>query len=145
MNMNDATLIDRLKIEDIELPEPEFASSYQPNKGKTYLTQRYGNKSHFVIMGYNWDIDEDWKAIAQEQLERANDLHKARAEYKYKYDSLVMQLRKAKVIGKPCPRCGSFKMDRDSSINYVPDMGHASNSYENCTKCGHFAEFGPRW
>tara|TARA_R110000751_G_scaffold147906_1_gene252592 strand:+ start:1067 stop:1222 length:156 start_codon:yes stop_codon:yes gene_type:complete len=46
---------------------------------------------------------------------------------------------------KPCPTCGSLEMRRDSSINYVENMGYVSNSYEKCDDCGHFEAFGPRW
>lgn len=138
-------LINMIEITDIVIPEPKFASSYQPDEGITYFSQTLGNKSRFSINDYNWDIDEDWKVIAKEQLERANTLDKQQAEYKFKYDTLVAQLVKAKVVNRPCRQCGSFKIERSGSVNFVSGMGHVSNSNENCPQCGHFEAFGPRW
>jgi len=131
-------------IEDIEMPEPKFAGSYNPDEGKTSNSEMIGN-CRWVNEDYNWDIDEDWKSIAQEQIERGNRLGKERAEYKFKFEALIKQLRKAGVIGKPCPRCGSFQMTRNSDRNYVSGMGAVVNTSEECPKCGHYEMYGPRW
>ncbi len=136
--------MDKIVIEDIEMPEPRFSSSYQPDEGKTSYSQSIG-RAMWTINDYNWGIDEDWKSIAQEQTERANRLGKERAEYKFKFEALIKQLRQAGVIGKPCPRCGSFQMTRDSDRNYISGVGAVVNTSEECPKCGHYEMYGPRW
>ena len=138
-------LINMIEITDIVIPEPKFASSYMPKEGRTSFCQTLGKKSRFMINDYNWGIEEDWKDIAQEQTVRANELDRQRAEYKFKYESLIAQLVKAKVVNRSCRQCGSFKIERSSSINFVGGMGHVSNSNEHCPVCGHFEAFGPRW
>ena len=126
------------------MPEPRQSSSYLPDEGKTSDSKMIG-RSMWTDEDYNWDVDEDWLVIAQEQIERANRLGRERAEYKFKYDELVKQLRQAKVIGKPCPRCGSFHMTRDSSQNYISEAGMVTNTSEECSACGHYEMYGPRW
>ena len=137
--------MDTLVIKDIEMPEPRFCGSYNPKEGKTSNSKMIGEVAMWTDEDYNWDVDEDWKSIAKEQTIRANNNGKERAEYKFKYEALIKQLRKAKVIGKPCPRCGSFQMTRSSDRNYISGVGAVVNTSEECPKCGHFEMYGPRW
>ena len=126
-----------LEIKDIEMPEPRQSSSYHPDEGKTSDSKMIGEVAMWTDEDYNWDIDE--------QTERANRLGKERAEAVFKFKALIKQLRQAGVIGKPCPRCGSFQMTRSSDRNYISGMGAVVNTSEECPKCGHYEMYGPRW
>jgi len=130
-------------IEDIVLPEPVFAGAYG-NKGQ-YIseTEKYG-KFRYVKINVDNIESPDWESLAREEINRANKAEKERAQAQYKYWALVQQLVKAGIVKKPCIRCGSFK---SQSYGYNNSVGGSTvhNSHVECSACGYFEAFGPRW